>query len=204
MFAVETFRVLSPSLHFSLFRDNQRWNGFVLCLGHVYLQYGQVIWLFLVIFPIGWGLSCVKRFLQSVSDYAFRLFLLPEVSFYLFEIYSNVIASCVLWHLLTSLQLLLDLLSYSSASYSAFARYPILGNKEVMLSLGNFISEQLNLTKDSVSEIKVMNACIDSIFVIIPQSEFIVRMFPLGDLFQNFDLCMNLFVIWFFEIRYIF
>ncbi|XP_022870168.1 uncharacterized protein LOC111389483 isoform X2 [Olea europaea var. sylvestris] len=52
-------------------------------------------------------------------------------------------------------QLLLDLLSYSSASYSAFARYPILGNKEVMLSLGNFISEQLNLTKDSVSEIKI-------------------------------------------------
>ncbi|CAI9771194.1 unnamed protein product [Fraxinus pennsylvanica] len=57
-------------------------------------------------------------------------------------------------------QLLLDVLSYSSASYSAFARYPVLSNKEVMLSLGNFISEQLNLTKDSVSEIKKIHTLV--------------------------------------------
>ncbi|KAL2463257.1 hypothetical protein Fot_52913 [Forsythia ovata] len=57
-------------------------------------------------------------------------------------------------------QLLLDLLSYSSASYSAFARYPVSGNKELMLSLGNFISEQLNLTKDSVSEIKKIHTLV--------------------------------------------
>ncbi|KAL7081323.1 hypothetical protein ACP275_14G032800 [Erythranthe tilingii] len=51
-------------------------------------------------------------------------------------------------------QLVLDLLSYSAASYSALARYPVPANKELVVSLENFISEQFNLMKDLVSEIK--------------------------------------------------
>ncbi|KAL3634412.1 hypothetical protein CASFOL_021466 [Castilleja foliolosa] len=51
-------------------------------------------------------------------------------------------------------QLVLDLLNYSAASYSALARYPVSVNKELVVSLENFISEQFTLMKDLVSEIK--------------------------------------------------
>lgn len=53
-------------------------------------------------------------------------------------------------------QLVLDMLSYSAASYSALARYLVLINEELMISLESFISEQLTLLKDLVSEIKVI------------------------------------------------
>ncbi|KAK4388045.1 hypothetical protein Sango_2411100 [Sesamum angolense] len=51
-------------------------------------------------------------------------------------------------------QLVLDLLSYSTASYSTLARYPVSTSKELVVSLENFILEQFTLTKDLVSEIK--------------------------------------------------
>ncbi|KAL0322635.1 UNVERIFIED_CONTAM: hypothetical protein Sangu_1882800 [Sesamum angustifolium] len=51
-------------------------------------------------------------------------------------------------------QLVLDLLSYSTASYSTLARYPVSTSKELVVSLENFILEQFSLTKDLVSEIK--------------------------------------------------
>ncbi|XP_059632242.1 uncharacterized protein LOC132274900 [Cornus florida] len=55
-------------------------------------------------------------------------------------------------------QLLLDLLSYSAASFSALARYPLQVDKELMVIVENFIIEQLNLTKDSMLEIKRIHA----------------------------------------------
>ncbi|KAL6571333.1 hypothetical protein OROHE_002976 [Orobanche hederae] len=51
-------------------------------------------------------------------------------------------------------QLVLDLLNYSAASYSALARYHVSVNKELVVSLENFISEQFTLMKDLISEIK--------------------------------------------------
>ncbi|XP_059632216.1 uncharacterized protein LOC132274883 [Cornus florida] len=57
-------------------------------------------------------------------------------------------------------QLLLDLLSYSAASFSALARYPLQVDKELMVIVENFTIEQLNLTKDSILVIKVLNICI--------------------------------------------
>ncbi|KAK3006672.1 hypothetical protein RJ639_017419 [Escallonia herrerae] len=51
-------------------------------------------------------------------------------------------------------QLLLELLSYSAAIFSALAKYPISSVKELMLTVAKFILEQLNLIKDSVMEIK--------------------------------------------------
>ncbi|XP_057783593.1 uncharacterized protein LOC131001267 [Salvia miltiorrhiza] len=51
-------------------------------------------------------------------------------------------------------QLVLDLLSYSAASYSALARYPSSIDKELVGSLENFVAEQFTLMKDLVSEIK--------------------------------------------------
>ncbi|KAL3506326.1 hypothetical protein ACH5RR_031708 [Cinchona calisaya] len=55
-------------------------------------------------------------------------------------------------------QLLVNLLSYSAASFSALARYSISSSKEFILTIENFICEQLNLTKDALSEIKRINA----------------------------------------------
>ncbi|XP_052188587.1 uncharacterized protein LOC127798968 [Diospyros lotus] len=55
-------------------------------------------------------------------------------------------------------QLLLDLLRYSAACFSALARYPILDNKELVVIVEKFTVEQLSLTKDSVSEIKRLNS----------------------------------------------
>ncbi|KAK2992047.1 hypothetical protein RJ640_023406 [Escallonia rubra] len=52
-------------------------------------------------------------------------------------------------------QLLLELLSYSAAIFSALAKYPISSGKELMLTVEKFILEQLNLIKDSVMEIKL-------------------------------------------------
>lgn len=43
------------------------------------------------------------------------------------------------------------------ASFSALARNSISNSVELMLTTENFIQEQLNLIKDSLSEIKVMN-----------------------------------------------
>ncbi|XP_042064971.1 uncharacterized protein LOC121808507 [Salvia splendens] len=54
-------------------------------------------------------------------------------------------------------QLILDLLGYSAAIYSALARYPISVNRELVGSLENFIAEQFTLMKDLVSEIKRIN-----------------------------------------------
>ncbi|XP_057958263.1 uncharacterized protein LOC131151089 isoform X2 [Malania oleifera] len=57
-------------------------------------------------------------------------------------------------HSIFFFQLLLDLLSFSAASFSTLARYPVLKDKILMGTLEKFILEQLNITKDSVSEIK--------------------------------------------------
>ncbi|XP_051118389.1 uncharacterized protein LOC127242747 isoform X2 [Andrographis paniculata] len=51
-------------------------------------------------------------------------------------------------------QLVLDLLSYSTASYTALARYPASTSKKLVDNLECFISEQFALMKDLVSEIK--------------------------------------------------
>ncbi|KZV34849.1 hypothetical protein F511_00751 [Dorcoceras hygrometricum] len=51
-------------------------------------------------------------------------------------------------------QLLLDLLHYSAASYSALARYPVSISKDLTVSIESFISQQLSLTKDLASDIK--------------------------------------------------
>ncbi|XP_042497771.1 uncharacterized protein LOC122076515 isoform X2 [Macadamia integrifolia] len=51
-------------------------------------------------------------------------------------------------------QLVLDLLGFSAACFSALTRSPILGEKVVMPIVEKFVSEQLNLTKASISEIK--------------------------------------------------
>ncbi|CAA0835752.1 Unknown protein [Striga hermonthica] len=51
-------------------------------------------------------------------------------------------------------QLVLDLLNYTVASYSALARYTVSFNEELVVGLENFISEQFSLMTDLVSEIK--------------------------------------------------
>ncbi|KAJ4968051.1 hypothetical protein NE237_014752 [Protea cynaroides] len=55
-------------------------------------------------------------------------------------------------------QLVLDLLGFSAACFSALTRSPILGEKVVMHIVEKFVSEQLNLTKASISEIKRIHA----------------------------------------------
>ncbi|KAG9143040.1 hypothetical protein Leryth_006299 [Lithospermum erythrorhizon] len=45
-------------------------------------------------------------------------------------------------------------MKFSATSFSAFAKHPILDGKELMLMVENFVSEQLNLTKDVLMEIK--------------------------------------------------
>nr|XP_023881230.1 uncharacterized protein LOC111993632 [Quercus suber] len=51
-------------------------------------------------------------------------------------------------------QLLLDLLSFSAASFLALARYPVSDDKPLMDIVEKYILEQLDITKDSVSELK--------------------------------------------------
>ncbi|KAH7521858.1 hypothetical protein FEM48_Zijuj07G0076600 [Ziziphus jujuba var. spinosa] len=51
-------------------------------------------------------------------------------------------------------ELLFNLLSFSAASFSALARYPVTVNQLSMNSIEKFILEQLSLTKDLVSEFK--------------------------------------------------
>jgi len=55
------------------------------------------------------------------------------------------------------LQLLLDLLSFSAASFSALARYSVSDDKPSIDIVEKYILEQLDVTKDSVSEVKVPN-----------------------------------------------
>ncbi|KAM0985685.1 hypothetical protein ACFX13_013145 [Malus domestica] len=51
-------------------------------------------------------------------------------------------------------ELLLDLLSFSGVSFSALARFPVSTDKLSMDIVEKFLVEQLNLIKDSISEIK--------------------------------------------------
>ncbi|KAK9289292.1 hypothetical protein L1049_017768 [Liquidambar formosana] len=51
-------------------------------------------------------------------------------------------------------QLLLDLLSFSAASFSALAKYPVPSDRVLMDIVEKFTLEQLNITKDSITEIK--------------------------------------------------
>ncbi|RVW88470.1 hypothetical protein CK203_043899 [Vitis vinifera] len=69
----------------------------------------------------------------------------------------------IMWHmsfkaityvLLYLLQLLLDFFSFSAASFSALARYPVSEDKELIVIVERFILEQLNIAKDSISEVK--------------------------------------------------
>lgn len=59
------------------------------------------------------------------------------------------------------MQLVLDLLGYSAASYAALARYPVPSDTELVVSLDNFISEQFNLVKELVLEIKVVTLALE-------------------------------------------
>ncbi|KAF4370864.1 hypothetical protein G4B88_012664 [Cannabis sativa] len=60
--------------------------------------------------------------------------------------------------LVPTLSLLVDFLSFSTASYSALARIPISANRTSMDATEKFILEQLNLTKELLSEIKKINS----------------------------------------------
>lgn len=53
-------------------------------------------------------------------------------------------------------QLLLDFLSFAASSFSILSRYPVSSSKELMLIAEKFVLEMLNLTKDSISEVKVL------------------------------------------------
>ncbi|CAH9091674.1 unnamed protein product [Cuscuta epithymum] len=53
-------------------------------------------------------------------------------------------------------QLLVDLLGYAASGFSALTRYPIASNKGLITAVESFIFEQLNLIKDSISEIKAL------------------------------------------------
>ncbi|XP_062109065.1 uncharacterized protein LOC133819751 isoform X2 [Humulus lupulus] len=55
-------------------------------------------------------------------------------------------------------QLLLDFLRFSTASYSALARIPVSVNKTLKDTTEKFIIEQLNLTKELISDIKRINS----------------------------------------------
>ncbi|PQM42420.1 uncharacterized protein Pyn_17368 [Prunus yedoensis var. nudiflora] len=59
-------------------------------------------------------------------------------------------------------ELLLDLLSFSGASFSFLARFPVSVNKLSLDIVEKFFVEQLNLIKDSISEIKRIQ-CFESV-----------------------------------------
>lgn len=87
--------------------------------------------------------------------------------------------SLTLWTYL--LQLLLDLFNFSAAGVLALARYPVSDDKLLMDSVEKYISEQLNLTKDSISEVKVLNNC--TIFLMLI-AEILLQIFgDIGDLY---------------------
>ncbi|KAK1266870.1 hypothetical protein QJS04_geneDACA000121 [Acorus gramineus] len=56
------------------------------------------------------------------------------------------------------LQLILEDLSFCSAAFSSMAKNPILGEKALMLSFEQFISEQLHLTRASITDIKKIHS----------------------------------------------
>ncbi|TYH52983.1 hypothetical protein ES332_D09G066600v1 [Gossypium tomentosum] len=55
-------------------------------------------------------------------------------------------------------QLLLDFLSFSASSFSSMVRYSVVTDKESMEVVEEFILEQLNLTKGTISEIKSIDS----------------------------------------------
>lgn len=53
------------------------------------------------------------------------------------------------------MQLVLDFLSLSAASATALTRYPVFTDNDSTIIVESFVSEQLSLIKDVVSETKV-------------------------------------------------
>lgn len=85
-----------------------------------------------------------------IMFFFFQCMLLTTESLYL------TFYRCLLWHLNFQFQLLLDVLSFSASSFSILARYPVSTSKESMVIAEKFVLELLNLTEDSISEIKVL------------------------------------------------
>ncbi|XP_020529266.1 uncharacterized protein LOC18444030 isoform X1 [Amborella trichopoda] len=73
---------------------------------------------------------------------------------HLHENFSNVEDSLDERHRELFFQLVLDSLSFSSATFSALTRHPMSFENAFVLVVENFIAEQLNLLKVSISEIK--------------------------------------------------
>ncbi|KAK9931372.1 hypothetical protein M0R45_018648 [Rubus argutus] len=63
-------------------------------------------------------------------------------------------------------QLFLDLLSFSGASFSALARYPVCFDKFAVDMVETFFDEELSLIKDSLSEIKRIQSFVSSEVVV--------------------------------------
>ena len=54
------------------------------------------------------------------------------------------------------MQLLLEILRFTASTFSALLKFPDFGDKELMNIVETFTIEALNLTKDSISEAKVI------------------------------------------------
>ncbi|KAJ0092964.1 hypothetical protein Patl1_25859 [Pistacia atlantica] len=66
--------------------------------------------------------------------------------------------SGIIFGLSCNLSLLSEFLSFSADSFSALMRYPVSNCEASMIIIEKFIMEQLNLTKDAISESKIINS----------------------------------------------
>ena len=143
-----------------------------LCLSSISSEYDKHLFFFLLVKFIFWDIATrvhVLCFMVIVFYMITKFVLLNDMDRYFRESFCG----CFLYNLsgaqlLTAytwfstfhiFQLLLDVLNFSAASYSALTRCLVSVDKESMDVSERFIMEQLNLTKDSISESKVLYDC---------------------------------------------
>ncbi|XP_034678161.1 uncharacterized protein LOC117908615 isoform X2 [Vitis riparia] len=87
-------------------------------------------------------------------------------------------------------QLLLDFFSFSAASFSALARYPVSEDKELIVIVERFILEQLNLAKDSISEVKRTHSFGSEVLKVVQVVlDAVVRLCRVYSQAVNWELC---------------
>ncbi|KAK3187790.1 hypothetical protein Dsin_027351 [Dipteronia sinensis] len=87
-------------------------------------------------------------------------------------------------------QLLMDFFSYSAASFLALTRYPVSNNEESMSIVEKFTLEQLNLTKDAISDSKaISSAGLDILKVAQAVIDVVIRLCKDYSIVVNWESC---------------
>ncbi|TXG72508.1 hypothetical protein EZV62_001087 [Acer yangbiense] len=105
-------------------------------------------------------------------------------------LFSDVVMYVHTFYPFVNWKLLMDFLSFSAASFLALTRYPVSNNEESMSIVEKFTLEQLNLTKDAISDSKaISSAGLDILKVAQAVIDVVIRLCKDYSIVVNWESC---------------